>query len=188
MQWGRIGLTVDPEGFASPASRATRIHHVWIVGGHLDRLERLADRRGTPSGLDRDRTSSPPDVYDARVGACKVQRVERCDGRLLVGHRVTDIGWQTTRGPRRLRRTTRTPPPSIRQHRDPARVRTRALAVERRTVRRSSPRARTRLAGGRRGTARSPSHSAVGRYAVLDRDADGAGNSAVTADVDVLCA
>lgn len=59
MQLGRFGLTVDPEGFDSAAElERLGFTTLWIVGGQLNRLERLHDLLGQPSEPSSGRPSS----------------------------------------------------------------------------------------------------------------------------------
>jgi probable F420-dependent oxidoreductase len=87
MQLGRFGLTVDPEGFGS----AGDLEHLgfttlWVVGGQLDRLERLADLIRATERAVVGSAIIPPDVYDAASVTALFHRVEAvAPGRLLVG-------------------------------------------------------------------------------------------------------
>jgi probable F420-dependent oxidoreductase len=87
MQLGRFGLTVDPEGFGSAGEfEQLGFTTLWIVGGQLDRLERLADLIRATERAAVGSAIIPPDVYDAASVTALFHRVEVvAPGRLLVG-------------------------------------------------------------------------------------------------------
>jgi probable F420-dependent oxidoreductase len=87
MQLGRFGLTVDPEGFGSAGElEQLGFTTLWIVGGQLDRLERLADLIGATERAVVGSAIIPPDVYDAASVTALFHRVEAvAPGRLLAG-------------------------------------------------------------------------------------------------------
>ncbi|MDT5069016.1 MAG: hypothetical protein QOK02_5171 [Mycobacterium sp.] len=66
MQLGRFGLTVDPEDFDS-AVELERLGFtaLWILGGQLDRLDRLTDLVRATERVVVGSAIIPPDVYDA---------------------------------------------------------------------------------------------------------------------------
>ena len=87
MQLGRFGFTVDPKSFAS----AAELEHLgfstlWIVGGQLDRLDRLTELIDATERALVGSAIIPPDVYDAATVSAFYHRVESSKpGRLLVG-------------------------------------------------------------------------------------------------------
>jgi probable F420-dependent oxidoreductase len=87
MQLGRFGLTVDPEGFDSAAElERLGFTTLWIVGGQLDRLDRLADLIRTTERAVIGSAIIPPDEYDAASVATLFNEAEAvAPGRLLVG-------------------------------------------------------------------------------------------------------
>jgi probable F420-dependent oxidoreductase len=87
MQLGRFGLTVDPERFGSAGElEQLGFTTLWIVGGQLDRLERLADLIGVTERSVVGSAIIPPDVYDAASVTALFHRMEAvAPGRLLVG-------------------------------------------------------------------------------------------------------
>lgn len=87
MQLGRIGLTVDPEGFGSAGElEQLGFTTLWIVGGRLDRLDRLADLIQATERATVGSAIIPPDVYDAASVTALFHGVEAvAPGRLLVG-------------------------------------------------------------------------------------------------------
>jgi probable F420-dependent oxidoreductase len=87
MQLGRFGLTVDPEGFGTAGElEQLGFTTLWIVGGRLDRLDRLADLIRATERAVVGSAIIPPDVYDATSVTALFHRVEAvAPGRLLVG-------------------------------------------------------------------------------------------------------
>ena len=86
-QLGRFGLTVDPEEFDS-ASELERLGFttLWIRGGRIDRLDRLAELIEATERAVVGSAIIPPDVYDAASVTSLFRRVEGvAPGRLLVG-------------------------------------------------------------------------------------------------------
>jgi probable F420-dependent oxidoreductase len=87
MRLGRFGLTVDPEGFGSAAElERLGFTTLWIVGGQLDRLERLDDLIHATERAVVGSAIIPPEVYDAASVTALFHRAEAvAPGRLLVG-------------------------------------------------------------------------------------------------------
>jgi len=87
MHLGRFGLTVDPEGFGSAGElEQLGFTTLWIVGGQLDRLDRLVDLIGATERAVVGSAIIPPDVYDAASVTALFHMVEAvAPGRLLVG-------------------------------------------------------------------------------------------------------
>jgi len=87
MQLGRFGLTVDPGGFASAAElEQLGFTTLWIVGGQLDRLDRLTTLLDATERAVVGSAIIPPDVYDAATVSAFYHRSESAaPGRLLVG-------------------------------------------------------------------------------------------------------
>ena len=87
MQLGRFGLTIDPGWFASAVEvEQLGFTTLWIVGGRLDRLDRLADLIRATERAVVGSAIIPPDVHDAAAVTALFQRVEAvAPGRLLVG-------------------------------------------------------------------------------------------------------
>lgn len=87
MQLGRFGLTVDPDGFDSAAElEQLGFTTLWIVGGRLDRLDRLADLIRVTERAVVGSAIIPPDVYGAAPVTALFHRIEAiAPGRLLVG-------------------------------------------------------------------------------------------------------
>jgi probable F420-dependent oxidoreductase len=87
MQLGRFGLTIDPEGFDSAAElERLGFTTLWIAGGRLDRLGRLADLILATERAVVGSAIIPPDVYDAASVTALFESVEAvAPGRLLVG-------------------------------------------------------------------------------------------------------
>jgi probable F420-dependent oxidoreductase len=87
MQLGRFGLTVDSEGFGSARElEQLGFTTLWIVGGQLDRLERLADLIRATERAVVGSAIIPPDVYDAALVTALFNRVEAvAPDRLLIG-------------------------------------------------------------------------------------------------------
>jgi probable F420-dependent oxidoreductase len=87
MQLGRFGLTVDPGGFASAAElEQLGFTTLWIVGGQLDRLDRLTELLDATDRAVVGSAIIPPDVYAAATVSAFYHRTESSTpGRLLVG-------------------------------------------------------------------------------------------------------
>ena len=87
MQLGRFGLTVDPEGFDSAAEfERLGFTTLWIVGGQLDRLDRLADLILATERALVGSAIIAPDVYAAASVTALFESVEAvAPGRLLIG-------------------------------------------------------------------------------------------------------
>jgi probable F420-dependent oxidoreductase len=87
MQLGRFGLTVDPDGFGSAdALERLGFTTLWIAGGRIDRLDRLADLIRATDRAIVGSAIIPPDVYDAGSVTALFHDVETvAPGRLLVG-------------------------------------------------------------------------------------------------------
>jgi probable F420-dependent oxidoreductase len=87
MQLGPYGLSVDPEAFDSAAElEQLGFTTLWISGGRIDRLERLAELIGATERAVVGSAIIPPDVYDAASVTALFRRVEAvAPGRLLIG-------------------------------------------------------------------------------------------------------
>ena len=85
--WDGFGLTVDPGGFASAAElEQLGFTTLWIVGGRLDRLDRLTELLDATERAVVGSAIIPPDVYDAATVSAFYHRAESsAPGRLLVG-------------------------------------------------------------------------------------------------------
>jgi probable F420-dependent oxidoreductase len=84
---GPFGITIDPDDFAS-ATEVERLGFttLWIAGGRLDRLGRLADLILATERAVVGSAIIPPDVYDAASVTALFESVEAvAPGRLLVG-------------------------------------------------------------------------------------------------------
>jgi probable F420-dependent oxidoreductase len=175
MQLGRFGLTVDPEGFGSAAEiERLGFTTLWIVGGRIDRLDRLSDLIHVTERAVVGSAIIPPEVYDAASVSAFYQRVEDvAPGRFLVGLGSPHTGRPLT---------------ELRDYVD--RLDADAVPVDRRVLAAMGPRAldlaRDRFAGATPGLV-TPDYVAtarnhlgpdrilsVGLYVVLDRDADAA--------------
>ena len=87
MNLGAFGISVDPE-IGADAAEIERLGFttLWIVGGRLDRLDRLADLIQTTEQAVVGSAIIPPDVYDAAAVSAFYHRVEAvAPGRLLLG-------------------------------------------------------------------------------------------------------
>jgi probable F420-dependent oxidoreductase len=87
MNLGPFGITVDPE-IGHDAAEVERLGFttLWIVGGRLDRLDRLADLIQTTERAVVGSAIIPPGVYDAESVSEFYHRIEAAaPGRLLVG-------------------------------------------------------------------------------------------------------
>jgi probable F420-dependent oxidoreductase len=84
---GPFGITIDPDEFASaPEVERLGFTTLWIVGGRLDRLGRLADLILATERAVVGSAIIPPDVYDAASVTALFESVEAvAPGRLLVG-------------------------------------------------------------------------------------------------------
>ena len=84
---GSYGITVDPDDLASAADvERLGFTTLWIVGGQLDRLDRLTELIDATERALVGSAIIPPDVYDAATLSAFYHRVESsAPGRLLVG-------------------------------------------------------------------------------------------------------
>jgi probable F420-dependent oxidoreductase len=84
---GPFGITIDPGDFASAAEvERLGFSTLWIVGGRLDRLDRLADLIRATERAVVGSAIIPPDVFDAASVTALFEGVEAvAPGRLLVG-------------------------------------------------------------------------------------------------------
>jgi probable F420-dependent oxidoreductase len=175
MNLGPFGITVDPTT-GQDAAEVERLGFttLWIVGGQLDRLDRLSDLIQATERAVVGSAIIPPDVYDAGSVSAFYHRVEEvAPGRLLVG-----VG-----SPHSARPLT-----TLGDYVD--RLAADDVPADRRVLAAMGPRAldvaRDRFAGAMPGLV-TPEYVAVARdrlgadrilsvglYVVLDRDADGA--------------
>jgi probable F420-dependent oxidoreductase len=91
MSLGPFGFTIDPDPEDDYLASAAEVEQLgfttlWIVGGQLDRLDRLADLIHATDRAVVGSAIIPPDVYDAASVTAFFETVEAvAPGRLLVG-------------------------------------------------------------------------------------------------------
>ena len=91
MNLGTFGFTVDNQSDGSHLATATEVERLgfrtlWVVGGQLDRLDRLTDLLDATEQATVASAIISPEVFDAKTVASFYQRTESAaPGRLLIG-------------------------------------------------------------------------------------------------------